>query len=254
MTQLNIAQSNPGAPVSALGKTKAQYRAAIQARRTHVCLGCNKEYVSKRRHSTEGHKYCSRECAFATRASNAKPIYSPVRFNTCIVCSSKWVTRRKTVSWCSDRCGREVANRKSKKHARVKHQATIKKRQCKECLIPFVPVYGNKNRLYCSDICGARHARRNGKAARKARCKDIETELFDVVDIFKRDKWRCKSCGIKTPWAHRGTIKPTAPQLDHIIPISKGGKHIKTNVQLMCRSCNGSKSNGHANDQLLMFG
>lgn len=39
------------------------------------------------------------------------------------------------------------------------------------------------------------------------------------------------------PRCHRQAV----PTLDHIIPLSKGGKHSLTNVQLLCRACNSSK-------------
>lgn len=39
----------------------------------------------------------------------------------------------------------------------------------------------------------------------------------------------------------KGLNKPNSPELDHIIPISKGGHHLYSNVQLLCRACNGSK-------------
>ena len=31
--------------------------------------------------------------------------------------------------------------------------------------------------------------------------------------------------------------------IDHIIPVSKGGKTIKSNLRVLCSKCNGKKSN-----------
>ena len=51
--------------------------------------------------------------------------------------------------------------------------------------------------------------------------------------IYKRDGYRCKKCGIKT----------NDLEIDHIFPISKGGKTTYDNLQTLCKSCNMKKSN-----------
>lgn len=38
--------------------------------------------------------------------------------------------------------------------------------------------------------------------------------------------------------ALRGSKNHQAPELDHIIPLSRGGSHTYKNTQLSCRSCN----------------
>jgi len=50
-------------------------------------------------------------------------------------------------------------------------------------------------------------------------------------------------CGTKTPQRLRGTLNKKAPELDHIVPMSKGGAHSYMNTQCLCRACNGAKSN-----------
>jgi len=67
-------------------------------------------------------------------------------------------------------------------------------------------------------------------------------ELVSPHEVFKRDKWRCRACGCKTPKELRGTIEPNAPELDHVIPLSLGGPHTRKNLQCLCRSCNSKKS------------
>ena len=54
-------------------------------------------------------------------------------------------------------------------------------------------------------------------------------------DIFKRDNFRCK-CG-------RSPAKDPAVVLhiDHIIPVSKGGKTTMENLQTLCSECNSGK-------------
>ncbi len=55
-------------------------------------------------------------------------------------------------------------------------------------------------------------------------------------DILKRDGFRCQICGA----SQKDGVKL---QVDHIIPVSKGGKTIKSNLQTLCSRCNIGKSN-----------
>ena len=51
--------------------------------------------------------------------------------------------------------------------------------------------------------------------------------------IYNRDNYRCRKCGRKTDDL----------EVDHIFPISKGGKSVFENLQTLCHSCNALKSN-----------
>ena len=76
---------------------------------------------------------------------------------------------------------------------------------------------------------------------RRAIKRSVPTEDVDAIEIFKRDKWHCKACGCETPKELRGTRKPNAPELDHIIPLYLHGPHTKANLQCLCRACNSKK-------------
>lgn len=55
-------------------------------------------------------------------------------------------------------------------------------------------------------------------------------------DVFKRDGFKCQICG--------ATSKDGAQlHVDHIIPVSKGGKTEMSNLQTLCSRCNLGKSN-----------
>ena len=51
--------------------------------------------------------------------------------------------------------------------------------------------------------------------------------------IYNRDGYRCCKCGRKT----------NDLEIDHIMPISKGGKTHPDNLQTLCKKCNKEKSN-----------
>lgn len=54
--------------------------------------------------------------------------------------------------------------------------------------------------------------------------------------IAKRDNYTCQLCGKYMP-------DGVGLQIDHIKPISKGGKTIISNLQVLCSKCNSKKSN-----------
>lgn len=51
--------------------------------------------------------------------------------------------------------------------------------------------------------------------------------------VFQRDFYRCLDCG--------ATNKETVLEIDHIIPVSKGGSTTLDNLQTLCKKCNRSK-------------
>lgn len=79
---------------------------------------------------------------------------------------------------------------------------------------------------------------RSYMAAKRARV----VVQFDPHDVLERDGWRCQLCGVKTPKSLRGKNQPRSPELDHIVPLSKGGEHTPWNTQCLCRKCNRAKS------------
>lgn len=54
--------------------------------------------------------------------------------------------------------------------------------------------------------------------------------------IYERDDYRCRYCGISGRYN-----KSVQLEIDHIIPIAKGGKSTDDNLQTLCRKCNKEK-------------
>lgn len=54
--------------------------------------------------------------------------------------------------------------------------------------------------------------------------------------IMERDDYTCQICGKYMP-------DEVGLQIDHIIPVSKGGKTVASNLRVLCSKCNSSKSN-----------
>lgn len=75
---------------------------------------------------------------------------------------------------------------------------------------------------------------------RRARMANCERESFPDSEIFERDGFVCGICnepvdmGLKFPDA-------MSASLDHIIPLSRGGGHVRSNVRLAHLGCNARK-------------
>lgn len=110
---------------------------------------------------------------------------------------------------------------------------------CKECSAPFK---GYIKSVFCTLKCGSRYSSRIARSKRRAAIRRVRIETVDPMIVFNRCNWHCMSCGVHTPSFLKGTLNDNAPELDHIIPISKDGEHSYSNTQLLCRKCNSIKS------------
>lgn len=55
--------------------------------------------------------------------------------------------------------------------------------------------------------------------------------------IYQRDRYRCCNCGISERYIQL--------EIDHIVPISKGGKSVYDNLQTLCHRCNVEKGDSY---------
>jgi 5-methylcytosine-specific restriction endonuclease McrA len=67
------------------------------------------------------------------------------------------------------------------------------------------------------------------------KCKT--TVRFSKQNIFLRDNWTCQYC-------HKPLTEKTAT-MDHVLPVSKGGKTNFNNIVAACPICNSLKGNNH---------
>ncbi|CDX26764.1 hypothetical protein MPL3356_60542 [Mesorhizobium plurifarium] len=114
---------------------------------------------------------------------------------------------------------------------------------CAECGSTFSATTYTKNlpRKFCGPECRKRNSDRLRTRARRAATRTLVVFAFDPIAIFQRDQWTCQACGVETPVELKGSFEPNSPELDHIIPLSRGGFHSPDNCRCLCRSCNADK-------------
>lgn len=218
------------------------YRLHIKSKgyrsRDRVCVGCGAPFRIKHPSSRNAGKFCSRQCCGNHRRAMPKPAKAAPSF-VCSECACRFSGRSR--KYCSDKCRNKVAYRRTYA-AYVKGKTAAKAaapaRVCRECEAEFKPAFKVKHRYFCSKRCSKRHASRNSKAVRRTVDRRGNVNVFGV---FRAAGWVCQWCGIETPRKLRGTYSPQAPELDHIVPVSRGGESVTSNCQLLCRKCNRDK-------------
>lgn len=232
--------------------SRAEYVAKV---REHSACKFTCEYCGKEAHrklsgtnKKKGivNRFCSMECRKKSAAAIRPAPFSPCCASYCKKCGGPFVSRRKSL-YCSDACQAE-ANRIS---------VAPESKECRCCGSEYRPEFtGGRPSEYCGDTCRnlvAAAIRRVSGAKRDAVLRAATVENVDPFKVFDRDRWRCQLCGVKTPKSKRGTYGDDAPELDHIIPLAKGGEHSYRNTQCACRKCNGLKSDSIMG-QLLLIG
>jgi 5-methylcytosine-specific restriction endonuclease McrA len=218
---------------------------------TFACLGCQKEVTRSVRKSRDSGKYCSRDCSFqhqtiiraktkADRLTALQPLRDAARIEAARL---KLI---KTETSALKRIGRAQRKRLidlGKKSVSCLTCDTLidasgcKPKRCSSCLEATARearrAWRKKKRSLGFDL------RKHKERAAKYGCEYDRT--LSAIAIFDRDGWMCQACGVATPKHLKGSYDPCAPELDHIIPMSKQGPHIASNVQCLCRQCNSDK-------------
>jgi len=89
---------------------------------------------------------------------------------------------------------------------------------------------------------------------RKRLLKGEQYEAIDVIKVFEAWNWTCAYCNIPTPKELKGLNVEQSPELDHIMPLSKGGTHTYSNVVCSCMRCNRRKGAQEGWDLLIGAG
>lgn len=231
--------------------------------RNFTCCICGMEFIGTL-WSKQGHATCSREC-------RGKAIARRKLTTNCKECGVELIDVQPTTKYCGPEC-RKAYNDKNQTsrprvcegcgvdynatHAKQKYctkqctrlwarKKAMGEKPCKTCHKVFHPT-PDTYMDYCCDECKSMAKRADWLKRNTARQSIVwstpKKERVNVADIFARDNYTCQLCGIKTS-RENGRYSANYPTIDHIIPLSKGGGHVASNLQCACRRCNMSKGN-----------
>ena len=120
-------------------------------------------------------------------------------------------------------------------------------RKCEICRTIF-HCLDTESRKTCSSTCSKKY--NNHRLDRRLNYKNIVDRNITLTELYNRDKGICALCGGKCDFNdyeidEKGNriTHDNYPSIDHIKPLSRGGKHQWKNVQLAHFKCNYIKGN-----------
>lgn len=181
---------------------------------------------------------------------------------TCPQCGDRLPAgSRRNKVYCSRTCankaykaaGRGSTPERQREYARASYHrrraallASVGVRSCPECGTQL-PEGSRLRRVYCSRRCVNQVSLRERRVERQAATERRRLKLLggEHVGVSDRD-WRRLVARHGGRCAYCREVKPLTR--DHVIPVSKGGRHAIGNILPACQSCNSSKR-----DALLIY-
>ena len=155
----------------------------------------------------------------------------------CLECNKKYSPsqRRKSIF-----CSRLCKDRYRGQQLKIVLLNSKKVRACIACNT-IIPKTARADKKYCSEECSSKLRGRSMNVERRIRTSEAVLH-FKRVDVYERDNWTCQLC-LKSVNPNLVFPDPMCASLDHVIPLSRGGSHQSSNVQLAHLRCNTSRGN-----------
>ncbi|KKM83985.1 hypothetical protein LCGC14_1303890, partial [marine sediment metagenome] len=227
-------------------------------RPTYSCQHCGTQFIAP----PDRKIYCSRECAFVRMGIVSEERAALRR----IAANSGWLKRRRPArisvcEYCGDRfigdhgrqvlCSYECRKAIGRLNAQMEHDTIDPdRRKCVRC-----GHYAGSTHKYCKKCTKLVKTanEKKAKVRRRYRMRSTQIETIVAIDQFVKDNWRCQDCGVEVDQVGSPN-KDSYANLDHIVPLSKGGTHRTSNVQTLCRKCNIIKSDRKYVQLVLPYG
>lgn len=177
-------------------------------------------------------KTCSETCREAMIRRNLqksgevyrREVLGKVRATTCIGCGSSIPDSRYPNSrYCSSRC-RETGATIRRRQERHRRDGRTGPALCHACGSDL-GVDCRKDKIYCDWSCK--------NAMRRTRRFKVTHVTWSREEIYERDHGICYMCNRNVPFDEY--------QVEHLIPLSKGGADAPYNIAVSCRGCNSGK-------------
>ena len=181
-----------------------------------ICPKCNKEFDNYSKYGAK--KFCSKTCANYRDQTNKQII------RYCLGCGNS----TKNPRFCTRSCAASYNNTATPKRQKKNICAT-----CKTIIL--------SNRKYCSPHCNPRLLTQFSSEEKIKRTKAMHKEA--TLRYLAKRKNQTPSNIIVKDLQQFYFNCPVGYEVDHIVPISKGGLHSLENLQYLTASDNRRKSN-----------
>ena len=220
-------------------------------KRYNHCVICGKPFWKPNAHRF---KYCSDECrkiGFEREHPKKEKPPRKVYHRECEWCGTPFETTIPNKKYCSEDCsykGNLKMKREQWADAYIPHTHI-----CRECGTEFTTTCGDMRSEFCCITCAEINERRREHATlrhkelmrvkKTLREKQLARAFVEEVSyekLYARDSGICQICGLPVHPV-KGIDNSWDGTIDHIVPISVGGKHSMSNCQLAHRICNSLK-------------
>ncbi len=201
------------------------------------CEWCGTELLNTK---SPRRRFCNDICRarFRRKAASETGTYLVI----CSCCGKEFRTYHNTKKFCSKECKANNSNLHSSSREKI-----VLENKCCECGDIYKTT--SKAQRFCSYKCKTKHTGKANELKRRKYFIDGDHSIT-LSKLIEKENNKCYLCNQECNSEDyviddKGTVicGNYYPSVDHVVPLSKGGKHEWDNIKLAHRICNIRKSN-----------